>query len=215
MLQISPTLLTNNNNSASFKLTSYLNIFKWIQLDIIDGIFADNKTLTLADYQTINELNNFKKDVHLMVKNPIDYLSACQKIKPKRVIGQIEMMADQEIFIKKAKTTSSQIGLAVDLPTALERLNINLIAKVDLILLMSVKAGFGGQPFSPLVIPKIKKLAKIKKQRKLNFKIALDGGINPKTIKTSYSAGAEIFYVGGFLEKEPKKTLKELKAACL
>ena len=210
MKQIIPTLLSQDRKASIKKLKNYQNVFDWIQLDIIDGIFSPGKTLQLNDLKTIKELKKFKPDIHLMVDNPSLFLPDCRKIKAKRIIGHIELMKNQADFIKKAKKICSRVGLAIDLPTKLNKLNLRLLAKIDVVLLMSVKAGQGGQGFSQLVIPKIKKLVKIKKERKLKFKIALDGGIKPGTIKVPYKAGAEIFYVGSFLEKEPKKALNNL-----
>ena len=210
-MQIIPTILTNDRQKAGVKLKKYQDIFAWVQLDIIDGVFSQNRTLLPDEFSKLAELYAFKVDVHLMVDEPVTYLSLCQKINAKRVIGQIEMMMDQEQFVVQSHQLNFQVGLAVDLPTNLEKLDKNLLSQLEVILLMSVKAGFGGQPFALMVLEKIKKLVTIKKEKKLKFKIALDGGLDPKTIKAPYYAGAEIFYIGSLLETDPKGMLKKLK----
>ena len=289
-MQIIPTILTADKKAAQEKLKKYKGIFEWIQLDIVDNVFADNKTLLPIDFASIKELSFFRPDVHLMTKHPIKFLTDCKKIKAKRIIGHIELMADQEKFVQEIIKKRARAGLAVDLPTLIEKLDKNILNKLDIVLLMSVKAGRGGQllsplvlqkikakriighielmadqksfvqgiikkgvevglavdlptpiekldknilnkldvvllmsvkagncgqPLSSLVLPKIKKLVKIKKEEKLIFKIALDGGIKPETIKAPFDAGAEIFYVGSFLDKNSKQALKELKKAVL
>ena len=209
-MQIIPTILTSNRKNAQEKLKKYRSIFEWVQLDIIDNVFANNKTLLPTDFAPVKELSFFKPDIHLMVNNPTKFLTDCIKIKAKRIIGHLELMADQKNFVQEIVKKGVLAGLAVDLPTPIEKLDKNILNKLDVVLLMSVKAGRGGQPLSPLVLPKIEKLVKIRKERNLDFRIALDGGIKPETIKAPFNAGAEIFYVGSFLEKEPKKALKNL-----
>lgn len=214
-MQIIPTILTSDRKNVQEKLKKYSGIFEWIQLDIIDNVFADNKTLLPIDFVPIKELSFFKPDIHLMTDHPIKFLTDCVKTKAKRIIGHIELMADQENFVQEIIKKGVRAGLAVDLPTSIEKLDKNILDKLDVILLMSVKAGWGGQVFSPIVLEKIKKLVTIRKKRELDFKIALDGGIKPETIKKPFEAGAEIFYVGGFLEKEPKQALQKLKDSVL
>lgn len=213
-MEIIPTLLTQDKKAAAKKINRYKGIFSWLQLDIIDNIFVDNTTLSVKDFVGFGPLKYFKPDIHLMTNNPINCLPDCKKIKAKRVIGHIELMDNQSEFIKACQANKFLTGLAVDLPTAISHLNIQVLPLVDAVLLMSVKAGRGGQTFSPLVLAKIKKLSKIKKAKGLKFKIALDGGINDATIKKPFLAGAEIFYVGGFVEKKPKNQLAILKKAC-
>ena len=209
-MQIIPTILTSDLKIAQEKLKKYKGIFEWIQLDVIDNVFADNKTLLPADFASIKELSFFRPDIHLITKHPIKFLPDCIKIKSQRIIGHIELMPSQKNFVQEVVKKGVRAGLAVDLPTPIEKLDKNILNKLDVVLLMSVKAGNSGQPLSSLVLPKIKKLVKIKKEEKLAFRIALDGGIKPGTIKAPFNAGAEIFYVGSFLEKEPKKALKNL-----
>ena len=214
MVQIIPTILTADKKIAQEKLKKYKGIFEWVQLDIIDNVFADNKTLLPIDFASIRELSFFGPDIHLMTEHPIKFLADCIKIKSRRIIGHIELMSSQKKFVKEVIKKKVKAGLAVDLPTPIGKLDTNVLPQLDVVLLMSVKAGHGGQPFSPLVLPKIKELATIKKERKFAFKIALDGGIKPEIIKEPFGAGAEIFYVGSFLEKETKKVLKELQDSC-
>ena len=214
-MQIIPTILTSSRKIAQEKLKKYRSIFEWVQLDIIDKVFADNKTLLPIDFAPIKELSFFEPDIHLMVNNPIKLLSDCVKINATRIIGHIELMTDQNNFVQGITSKGTLAGLAVDLPTPVSKLDTNTLPQLDVILLMSVKAGNGGQSFSSLVLPKIEKLVKIRNKEKLAFKIALDGGIKPETIKTPFEAGAEIFYIGDYLQNNPKNALKELQKAVL
>ncbi len=214
-MQIIPTILTADKKRAKEKLEKFKGIFDWVQLDIIDGIFADNKTLLPSQFANLPFISFFNFDVHLMVDDPISFLAECQKIRTKRVTGQIERMSDQEGFVKAVRTMMNRVkvGLAVDLDTSLERLDSSLLPKLDVVLLMTVKAGWGGQRFQEQILQKAQKLTKIKKEENLDFKIAVDGGVRPKNVKKACNAGVEIFYVGSFLAENPKKRLEEFKKA--
>jgi len=210
-MQIIPTILTKELAKARTKLKKYQNIFSWVQLDITDGVFVANHNLTLSDFSQLFELRYFKIDLHLMVKEPLFFLDEAKRVQPQRIIGHIELMQDQLLFINQVKQMRAQTGLAVDLPTPLSKLEFDLLPQLDIVLLMSVKAGWGGQKFNPGVLAKIKRLAKIKKEKGLKFKIALDGGINIETMKKPLKEGVEIFYIGDYLFADPKNTLEKLK----
>jgi len=212
-VQIVPTLLTAEKKIAKEKLTLYKGIFEWVQLDIMDGIFVDNKTLLAGEFLGIPNLASFKLDLHLMVDDPLSYLASCQAINAARVIGQVEKMSDQKLFVEKTLNHTCQVGLAIDLPTALEKLEKKVLPQLDVVLVMSVKAGWGSQSFHPEVLQKVKKLAQAKKQKGLTFKIALDGGINLDNISDIAKAGAEIVYVGSAVQNNPRESLRQLYKA--
>jgi len=138
-------------------------------------------------------------DVHLMVKEPVDWVEKSVRAMGDRIIGQVEMMSNQAEFIGKVQETGHQVGLALDLDTPVSVLDETLFTLVDVILLMSVKAGFGGQKFSELAIEKIRELAEIREKDKTNFKICVDGGIEEENIKQIADTGADEVAVGSSL----------------
>jgi len=214
-VQIIPAILTADKKIAEERLKKFRGVFDWLQLDVTDGVFVDNPTFSLKLLKNFPDLRYYKLDIHLMVSNPISFLPGCQKIKAKRATGQIEMMPDQKKFVQKTISLKMRPGLAVDLPTNPEKIDQKILPKLDMILLMTAKAGFSGQKFQPVVLDKIKKLSKIKKEKGFRFKIGLDCGINPNTIKMGYKAGADVFYAASYIAKEPKKSLEELQKAVL
>ena len=215
IVQIIPAILTADKKTVENKLVKFRSVFDWLQIDVTDGVFVDNPTLSLEQFRNFPDLRYFKLDIHLMVNNPISFLPGCQKLKAKRATGQIEMMPNQTEFVQKIIDLKMNPGLAVDLPTPIEKIDQKLFPKLDIILLLTAKAGFGGQKFQLSVLNKIKKLSKIKKEKSFNFKIGLDCGINPSTIEMGYEAGADVFYAASYIAKEPKQALKELQKAVL
>jgi len=209
-VQIIPTLLTTDLQQAEQRLRLLANIFKIIQIDVLDGIFAPQLSLAPNLLSDLTTLSSFQLDFHLMTDNPIFYLPACFRLKPKQIIGHIELMPSQKLFISELKKNNIICGLALDLPTPIESLDKNIINELDIILVMSVKTGKSGQSFNKLSLQKVKDLVKIRKEHHAHFEIALDGGINIETIKPAYQAGAEIFYVGSFLDLNPKQKLQQL-----
>lgn len=209
-MQIIPTLLTSNADKAETRLRLLANIFKVIQIDVLDGIFASQSSLAPQFLTQLPSLSSFHLDFHLMTDNPLSYLPSCLKLHPKQIVGQIELMPDQEKFISELKRNNIVCGLALDLPTPINALDKKIIAGLDVILVMSVKAGKSGQNFNDLSLEKVKELVKIRKELNAHFEIALDGGINTKTIKPAYQAGARIFYIGSFLDLKPRQSLKIL-----
>lgn len=191
---IIPAILTRDPKELEEKIKLSEGLAERIQIDIIDGAFAENKTIDLAAVGQIESV--LEIDVHLMVKEPVDWVEKSVRAMADRIIGQVEMMSNQVEFVGKIQETGHQAGLALDLETPITALDEVLFTDVDLILVMSVKAGFGGQEFSELAIEKIRKLAEIREKDKTNFKICVDGGLEAENIKQCAEAGADEIVVG-------------------
>lgn len=149
-MEIIPAILTNNPEELKEKLAQVEGLVKRIQIDIIDGVFANNKTLNWGDW---GDFGNIKLDIHLMVDNPASYLEIdAQNVD--RVIGQIEKMPSQKDFVEQVFAKNYLSGLAIDVETPVVNLDTTVLSKLDVVLVMSVPAGFGGQPFHPEVLEK-------------------------------------------------------------
>ncbi len=126
-----------------------------------------------------------------------------------RIIGQIEFMENQKEFVDRVISMGSLPGLGVDLVTPIEKLDQSVLSKVDVILLLSVPAGFGGQEFDLNVWPKIEKLVKIRTELNLKFKICIDGGITQELVKQMETQGVDEVTVGKrIFEPDLKTNLK-------
>ena len=143
---------------------------------------------------SLGELKEIGVDLHLMVKEPADWIARALQIFPERIIGQVEMMRDAENFISGVIEGGAGTGIALDLETPVSVVSEEIYRSVDLILLLAVKAGFGGQRFDQRVVKKIEEIKKIVGDL---VKVGVDGGLDEENIKVCQKKGANIFYVGG------------------
>lgn len=196
--------------TAEERLEQASKISKKIHLDIIDGKFTDNKTF-LDPLPIKKYTDRLDIELHLMVKNPIDYVKPWADQGIKRIIGHIEMMPDQLEFLNVTKKFC-EAGLALDGPTPLEHITTPLEELDELLIYTSEKVGFSGPPLLK------RRLDKVKQARKKapNLPICVDGGINNKTIHYAKECGATRFVSTShiFGSKDPKKTYKNL-LSCL
>ncbi|MCK4588764.1 hypothetical protein KAT60_03015 [Candidatus Woesebacteria bacterium] len=212
MLEIIPAVLTNNPQELEKLLTQAEAQVKRVQIDIVDGQFAKNKTIDPSVLENID--TNLKLDFHLMTKNPTDWVERCIKGMADRIFGQIEMMDDQIEFVGKVQEVGAKIGLAIDIDTPVSDIDSTIVNNLDAVLLMSYPAGVGGQPFDPKVLDKIKRLDAIRTHDKTPFKICVDGGITEKTIGKVRKVGADEVAVGRrIFEGDLKENLVRFKEA--
>lgn len=212
MVSIVPAILTNDPDELREKMALLEGKAKRVQIDIIDGVFADNKTI-LPDL--VGELDtSLLVDFHLMTKEPVDWVERCVRGMADRIFGHIEMMTDQADFMGKVGEVGAKVGLALDLETAIERLDSTIIGNLDGALVMAVPAGFGGQEFDEGALAKIKKLDAIRSRDDTPFKICVDGGINEKNIKEVARAGADEVAIGKHLfGEELTEHIRKLREA--
>lgn len=193
-MQITPTILEKEFWTAENKIRHAKNISRWIQIDVIDGVFTEGKTFELELLNSkLEELENVLWEIHLMVKEPKNWIEKCNFINASRVIGQVEMMTNREDFITEIKDLGMEAGLAFDIDTEIGEIP----QETDLVLLLSRKSGFGNYNLDEIIFEKIKKLKKIKEEKNLKFMIGIDGGINEENIKRLKEAGIDIAYCGG------------------
>jgi ribulose-phosphate 3-epimerase len=181
MVEIIPAILTDNPEVLKKLLEKAEGIVDRVQIDIIDGKFADNKTIDPSSLKDID--TNLKLDFHLMVDAPINWVEKCVGVATDRIIGQIEMMENQVEFVGKVTETQVKVGLAIDLDTPVDRLDPVILTNLDVVLVMSVPAGFGGQKFDEKVLDKFKKLDEMRVRDDTPFRICDDGGMTLERIK--------------------------------
>ncbi|MEK7526400.1 MAG: ribulose-phosphate 3-epimerase [Patescibacteria group bacterium] len=181
MIKVIPSILSNSPNEVRQMLYQCQDAgVERVHIDIIDGVFTNNKT---TDPSVLEEIETtLRYDIHLMVKEPINWIEKCIRAGADRIIGQIEMMNSQQEFIQKIQGFGIDAGLAIDLKTPIGQLDDYLLPDVDLILVMSVATGFGGQEFNTSVLEKIKQLNAIRTSDKTPFKICDDGGVTTQTV---------------------------------
>lgn len=165
----------------------------FIHVDVMDGKFVDNEKFSVEVVKDIISISKKPLDVHLMVKD-LETIKKYALLKPEYLTFHVEVLNDREI-IDYVKKLGIKVGLAINPETSINEL-YPYIDDVDLILFMSVKPGYGGQPFKEEVIDKIKSFKKIAPS---DLVISVDGGINDKTISLCKYAGCDMVVAGSFI----------------
>lgn len=197
MVKISASLLSARNNlKETLEEFNNLNI-DYIHLDIMDGIFVSNNSFSEEEINLIVSNSNKKLDVHLMVEKPEDYVNKYDLEKVEFITIHYES-SNVLNTINKIKSINKKVGISIKPNTNLEVL-YPILDKVDLVLLMSVEPGKGGQAFMTSTLFKIEKLKSQIQERNLNTLISVDGGINEKNYKDCKKNGANILVIGSSL----------------
>lgn len=197
MLDIIPAILTDNPAELRDKIARCESVVDRVQVDIIDGVFADNKTILPESVAEVESELLF--DYHLMVNEPGNWIEKTIRGYADRIIGQIEMMKSQRGFVNNVLSKGYKAGLAIDLDTGIDDLDTKILPEVDVVLVMSVPAGFGGQDFHPKSLQKIVDLDKLRKENEFEFRICDDGGVSLENIDDAHYIGADEVSIGSRL----------------
>ena len=205
MKKIIPAILTKDPAQLQSKLEKLRGIADWVQIDIMDGKFVDNTSVSLEDVAAAPAAKDFSLEAHLMVEAPKGYFAQCQQAGIKRVIFHAEA-GDMENVFFEAGSYNFRMGVALNPQTPIGKI-LPYVEKLDVVLLMSVNPGFGGQEFMPEVLDKIKEL----RQTLPDVKIEVDGGLNPDNVNIVSEAGADFLVVGsGLFDSENLQSRFEL-----
>lgn len=209
MKKIIPAILTQDVADLKIKLEKLKGLSDWVQIDIMDGVFVNNKSVTIKDISNIDSAKDFSLEVHLMVEDPEKYLKPCKDAGIERIIFHIEAAKNIDEILKTAEEFNLQKGIALKPNTPIEEIQ-SYINNLDVILLMSVEPGFQGQKFIDATLDKIRKL----REMAPNVAIEVDGGINLDNIYEINNAGADYFILGSALLNSDniKETFKELNS---
>ncbi len=182
----------------------------YIHVDLMDGGFVPTKNFTISEVLSLLEKHIKPLDIHLMVFDPIIYISDLAKLKPKYITFHVEATKDIVKTIEEIRKQGIGVGLSIKPNTDLYEL-MPYLSLVDLVLLMSVEPGAGGQEFISSSVERLKELLEYRRQNNLSFQIEMDGGINKDTIKQV--ADLDIVVSGSFVCKSDhyQERINELK----
>lgn len=203
-MKVSTTFLSSKDIPRDLRLLDKTDT-DFIHVDVMDGKFVPNKTLPFSEMKHISEFTSKRLDIHLMVENPSKYIPLYAELNAEYITFHIEVLEDIENDLKMIKDYSIKCGLAIKPDTKVSSL-IPYLPYLDLVLVMSVEPGKGGQTFIPESEAKIKELRDLFNSYNINAIINVDGGINDKTVSMCrdadmVSAGSYVVLSDNFQEK--------------
>jgi len=172
----------------------------WIHCDIMDGHFVPNITFGPSLVKAAHQVTKLPIDVHLMIENPDNYLEDFIKAGASYVSVHVEEVVHLNRTINRIKELGAKAGVVINPATPLSSV-VDVAEYIDMLLIMTVNPGFGGQKFIPNSIRRIKEAATLRNDLNANFLIEIDGGVNAETAKTAFDAGAEVFVAGSSIFK--------------
>ena len=211
---IAPSLLASNflNLAAECKMLNQSQA-DWFHLDVMDGRFVPNISFGPMLIEFFRKATTKVCDVHLMIEAPGNYAEAFKKAGADILTVHMEACTHLHRNVQQIKSLGMQAGVAINPNTPVESLK-DILADIDLVCLMSVNPGFGGQSFIPYTITKIKQLRKMIDEQSLKVKIEIDGGVTLDNAKSIIDAGADVLVAGNtvFKSANPIATIAALKA---
>lgn len=210
---IAPSLLSANylNLEADCKMLNESEA-DWYHLDVMDGNFVPNISFGPMLIEFFRKATTKVCDVHLMIVNPENYTEQFKNAGADNLTVHIEACNHLHRNIQQIKSLGMKAGIAVNPHTPVSELS-DILHDIDLVCLMSVNPGFGGQKFIPHTLEKIKQLRKMIDERKLNVLIEIDGGVTLENAPSIIAAGADVLVAGNtvFKSADPKATISQLK----
>lgn len=205
MTIISPSLLACDFLNIESEISAFAGLKDmWFHLDVMDGHFVPNLTFGHPIIALITKKSPHKCDAHFMVSNPEFYAETLKNSGLHNFTFHIEATDDSLGLIKKLKSTFPSVGISIKPNTLVSSLTDEILMAIDLVLVMSVEPGFGGQSFMPSAFDKIKELKAKRETLKANFQIQVDGGVTDINSKALIAAGADNLVAGSYIFRAAK-----------
>ena len=185
----------------------------WLHIDVMDGVFVPNISFGFPVLEAIRKHTNKTLDVHIMIENPDDFLEQFKKSGADILTVHYEACRHLHRTVSRIKELGMKAGVALNPHTPISVLE-EIATDLDLVLIMSVNPGFGGQKFIQNSVEKVKKLVELRRDKNVQFIIEIDGGVNLEIGKQLADAGADALVAGSFVfnSASPQETISMLKS---
>jgi ribulose-phosphate 3-epimerase len=212
--RIAPSILAADFSKLGDEVAQVEDHVDLLHIDVMDGHFVPNISLGIPVIASLRPTTKLPFDCHLMTTNPDAYLTQLADAGADIVTVHLEVFPDPERVASKARDAGLEFGLVVNPPTPVESLD-PFVELCDMVVVMSVRPGFGGQAFMEEALPKIERLRKIVDSKGLATDIEVDGGIGLGNIARARSAGADVFVAGSsvFGAADPPAAVDAMRSA--
>ena len=185
----------------------------WVHVDVMDNHFVPNLTIGLPVVQSLRRATTIPLDVHLMITDPDRWATGYAEAGAYNVTFHVEACENPVKLAKTLRAAGSKAGLAIDRDTPVEPY-LELLPFVDVLLIMTIKAGFGGQAFIPEMMQKVRDVRRRATVKNLEVRIEVDGGVGADTIEQAAEAGADAFVAGTAVygADDPAEAVRKLRA---
>jgi ribulose-phosphate 3-epimerase len=216
-VQIAPSLLAADFARLADEADAVSSAADWLHVDVMDGHFVPNLTIGLPVVEALRKHARLPLDCHLMIENPDRWAPAYAEAGARNVTIHAEAVAAPIRTLREIRAAGARAGMAFNPVTPVESY-ADLLAEVDMLLLMTIEPGFGGQEFMPLVLPKIRRARELISAHGGEIWLQVDGGVDEETIGRCAEAGADMFVAGTAVygRSDPAgavKALRDLAAA--
>jgi ribulose-phosphate 3-epimerase len=212
-IQISPSVLNADLSDLAADVGRVASVADWVHLDVMDNHFVPNLTFGLPVVESLLKRISLPADCHLMIDDPDRWAPGFAEAGAGSVTFHVEAAADPRRVAKDIRAAGARSGIAVKPGTRLSDIT-DALPFVDMILVMTVEPGFGGQTFMADMLPKVREARRIADSADVDIWVQVDGGIGPDTIEQCSAAGADVFVAGSAVYRapDPAVMVEELRA---
>ncbi len=213
-IQICPSILSADFAQLAAEVESISEVADWVHVDVMDNHFVPNLTLGLPIVESLRKASSLPLDCHLMIEDPDRWAPAYAEAGAESVTFHVEAADAPVRLARELHRGGARAGIALKPATPIEPYG-DLLPEIDMVLLMTVEPGFGGQAFLDVVLPKIRRTRELLRERESSVWLQVDGGIAPSTIERAAEAGADVFVAGSavFSADDPAAMVQALRAS--